>query len=356
LFFYFFRQIETGKEVSRALVFILSFGLLIAVADEATREDSAAIEQLAPQKPDQQAAALKPGALSPYLIEWFIDLNENADLREVWRLLKVEPPPETPIKCRGCTAETFELETADEARRKTVALKISFEAGYYYQYLIFRQSDPDRNKDDWKFLGGVESPLQQYGPPKHRIETGDGRTWFVVRELWGRGSGMIAYGDVWYEIKEGKVERAVAYPVEGHNIPCLSALGRSYKTILLRHELENGVYTIPVQFIVSYNISHCDKGNDSPPLFAKNQKAYFMWDSAKEKFVLDVSRSDITEAEIETVYNNEELSHEEFVEYNFDDLLKLARGTDLKKKEWLKQFLTGLKESRLKTALQQALP
>jgi hypothetical protein len=69
-----------------------------------------------------------------------------------------------------------------------------------------------------------------------------------------------------------------------------------------------------------------------------------------------VSRSDITEAEIETVYNNEELSHEEFVEYNFDDLLKLARGTDLKKKEWLKQFLTGLKESRLKTALQQALP
>ena len=81
-----------------------------------------------------------------------------------------------------------------------------------------------------------------------------------------------------------------------------------------------------------------------------------MWDSAKAKFILDVSRSDVTEAEIETVYNNEGLSYEKFVEYNFDDLLKIAGGADLKKKEWLKQFLTGLKESRLKTALQQALP
>ena len=340
--------------MSRVLVFMLLYGLLIALPGEVARQDSTAIEQLASQTPDQRAA-LKPGALSPYLIELFIDINEDADLREVWRLLKAEPPPQTPIKCRGCTAETFELTTADEARRKAVALKISFEAGDYYQYLIFRQSDPGQSKDDWKFLGGLESPLQRNGPPKHRIEIGDGRTWFVVRELWGRGSGMIAYGDVWYEIKEGKVERVVAYPVEGHNNPCRGGLGRSYKTILLRHELENGVYTIPVQFIVSYNISHCDKGNDSPPLIAKSQKAYFVWDGAEEKFILDASRSDVTEAEIKTVYNNEGLSHEKFVEYNFDELLNVAGGDDLKKKEWLKQFLTDLKESRFKTALQRAL-
>ncbi len=340
--------------MSRALVFILLYGLLIALPGEVARTRSAAIEKPASQKSDEQAA-LKSGLLSPYLIEWFIDINEDADLREVWRLLKVEIPQETPVRCSGCVAETFDLATADESQRKTVALKISFEASYYYRYLIFRKKDSDRNKDDWKFLGAVESPLQRYGSPKHRIEIGDGRTWFVVRELWGRGSGMIAYGDVWYEIKEGKVERVAAYPVEGHNIPCQGLLGRSYKTVLLRHDLDSGIYTIPVQFIVSYNISDCDKGKDSPPLFSRSQKANFVWDSAQEKFILDKSRSDVTELEIDTVYNNEGLTYEKFVEYNFDDLLEIARGKDVKKKEWLKQFLRELKESRFKTALQQAL-
>jgi len=340
--------------MTRALVFILLYGLLIALPGEVARPRSAAIEMPASQKSDERVA-LKPGLLSPYLIEWFIDLNEDADLSAVWRLLKIEIPPETPVRCNGCVAETFELETADESQRKTVALKISFEASHYYQYLIFRKKDPDRNKDDWKFLGAVESPLQQYGSPKHRIEIGDGRTWFVVRELWGRGSGMIAHGDVWYEIQEGKVERVAAYPVEGHNIPCQGHPGRSYKTVLLRHDLDGGVYTIPVQFIVSYNISDCDKGNNSPPLFSRSQKANFVWDSAQEKFILDKSRSDVTETEINTVYNNEGLTHEKFVEYNFDDLLEIARGKDVKKKQWLKQFLMELKESRFKTALQQAL-
>lgn len=336
--------------MARGLTLILLYGLLTAFTDGA----AAAIQQPSAQKPDERAA-LKPGALSPYLIEWFIDINEDADLKEVWRLLKIEPPPNMPIKCRGCTAETFELETVEGAQRKTVALKISFEAADYYQYLIFGQKDTAQSKDDWTFLGGVESSLQRSGPPKHRIERGDGRTWFVVRELWGSGPGMIVYGDVWYEITEGKVKRVAAYPVEGHNNPCRGDLGHSYKTILLRHDLENGVYTIPVQFIVSYNISRCDKGNDSPPLFAKSRKAYFVWDGAQERFVLDTSRSDVTEAEIETVYKNEGLSYERFVESNLDELLKIARGADLKKKEWLKQLLTELKESRFKTALQQAL-
>lgn len=340
--------------MSRALALIILCGLMIALPGRAARQHSYATQRPASQEPDERS--LKPGPLSPYLIEWFIDINEDADLREVWRLLKIEPPGDGPYNCRGgCEAETFELETADEARRKTVALKISFEAADYYAHLIFRKKDHDQGKDDWTFLGRIETPPQRDGPPRHRVETGDGRTWFVVREMWGRGSGVIAYGDVWHEIKEERVEQVVAYPVEGHNTPCPTALGRSYKTVLLRHDLENGVYTIPVQFIVSYNIADCGKGNDSQPLFARSQKAYFVWDAGRGKFVLDTSRSDVTQKELDTVYRLEGLSHEKFVEYNLDDLLKIAGGNDSKKKEWLRQFLTGLKASSFKTALRRAL-
>lgn len=301
--------------------------------------------------------SLKPDSISPYIIEWFIDLNEDADLKQIWRLLKIEIPSDMSYRCRGgCSSETFDIATADEELGKTVALKISFEAGDFYQYLVFRRmkSDPTA-AEKWVLIGYIDARGQPFGSPAHRIESGEGRTWFVVRELWGRGSGMIARGEVWYEIKGAELKRVLSYPVEGHNIPCQNSLGRSYKSFLARHGSVNGVYTVPVQLLVSYNISDCGRRDDPPSLFAKGQKAYYVWDEQQGRFVLDASQSDVTVDEISNVYNSEGLSHEEFAEYNLSELLELARGGNTRQKDWLRQFLTGIKDSPAKRALEQAI-
>jgi hypothetical protein len=81
---------------------------------------------------------------------------------------------------------------------------------------------------------------------------------------------------------------------------------------------------VPVQLIVSYNISDCEKDKDPPPLFAKGQKAYYVWNDEKGRFVLDTSRSDLTEKELEAVYNPGGLTHEKFLEYNLSELLEIA--------------------------------
>jgi hypothetical protein len=166
---------------------------------------------------------------------------------------------------------------------------------------------------------------------------------------------MLARGEAWYEIKEAGLKQVLSYPVEGHHSPCRNSLGRSYKSLLARHGSVNGVYTVPVQFLVSYNISDCDKGAYPPSLFAKGQKANYVWDGEKERFILDTSRSDVTEQELKTVYNFGVFSYEEFVESNFNEIMDIAANGGVEQKAWLKGFLTGIKDGPRKAALQQAL-
>jgi hypothetical protein len=345
----------------RRLLLTVLLGLLISLLPGAMFKASDTIANPSRQKPEQtrpaastdEQAALMLRALSPYLIEWFIDVNEDVDLKQIWRLLKIDLPADTPHRCSDCSAETFELNIKGE-EHTTVALRISFESGEFYQYLIFKKKRSE-STEEWKFIGNLDSRGQKSGPPAHRIESGDNRAWFVVRESWGQKTGTKANGEVWYEIRDEEVRPVLSYPVEGQITPCLNQPGRSYKSILLRHELDDGLYTVPIQLLVSYEISECAKGKPSPALFAKAQKAYYVWNSEKQRFIFAESRSDLTEKELGEVYNAEPISHEKFVGYNFKELSEIARAGDSKQKRWLRSFLTGVKEGPQKLALQQAL-
>ncbi|MCI0486700.1 MAG: hypothetical protein L0229_08880 [Blastocatellia bacterium] len=345
----------------RALPLTILFGLLISLPGGASKNLSADSNPFIQEPTERRAstderAALKPEAISPYMIEWYIDINEDADLKRIWRALKLDTD-EIPDRCYGgCEAETFNIEIEGLAPGRTVALKISFKEVFFHQYLIFRRENSDSTGvEKWLFIGNIDSRDQRYGLPTHRLETGDDRTWFVVRELWGRGSSVTAQGEKWYEIKERKLKHVLRYPVEGYTRPCYGNPGRSYKSILIRHGAVNGVYTVPVQYLVSYNISECDRGKDSLPLFTKAQKAYFVWSAEEERFILDKSQSDITKKELGSVYHIEEFSDEEFVEYNFSELSEIARSGDAERRDWLRQFLTRVQDSPRKTVLQQAL-
>jgi hypothetical protein len=347
----------------RVLVFILLSGSLVSDLSAASSNDLSLDSTASPQKSQQSQSSpsteeryiFNPESLSPFLIEWLIDINEEIDLKRIWRLLKVEISDDAPYKCRDdCSAETFDIEVEGNQRGRTVALKVSFGSSGFYQYLLFKKVSSDTAREHWSFIGNINSTDQLYGPPQHRIESGDNRTWFVIREQWGRAKEAAAIGEVWYEIKETEIRRVLSYPVEGRNTPCQKRVGRSYKSLPLRHGLENGAYTIWVKLLATYSISECDKISDSHPLFTKEKKAFYVWDSEKERFTLDKSRSDITESEINSLNHREELSREKFIEYNFNELLYMAGSGDRVQKDWLRKFLTDVKDGPLKVTLQQA--
>lgn len=283
---------------------------------------------------------------SPYLIEWFIDMNEHADLKQIWALFKIEISADMSYRCKGdCEAETFDVDVGAEKER-TVALRISYKDGNAHQYLFFKRAKSDSTGEAWQFIGNINA----HGPPEYRIEKSDDRTWFLIKEPRGRG----VYSEVWYEIKEKEVREVLSYPVQGQSVFCQNNLMRTYGTLLLRHDFENGIYTVPIQFIVTYDITDCNK-TEGARLFAKGQKAYYVWDDRKQLFILDKSRSEVTEEELSSVYNSEIFSGEKLIEHNFAELSQIAKSGDQEQKRWLRKFLTAIKDSPQKLALQQAL-
>ena len=309
------------------------------------------------QTPAEEPKIFKPGPLSPYLIEWYLDISDDADLRQIWRQLKIEAPDDRPYRCGGdCATETFNLGVGGESGGDAVALKISVEGRGFYQYLIFREIRAGTGgKEEWVFLGNIDSRGQRDAPPEYRVETGSGRTWFVLRELSRREPEAMARREVWHEIKEGEVKQVLSYPLDGYDRACGGLPRRSHKAMILHHGTEDGEYTVPVQFLVSYDISDCRQKDDSRALFAKGQRARYVWSAERERFVLDASRSDITEEELSRVYGAEALSSEKFIEYNFEELSSVATSGNLKQKEWLRKFLTGAADGPRKSALLQRL-
>lgn len=308
-----------------------------------------AASPLAAQSPKPSQKTAPP---SPYLIESLIDINDELDLKQVWRMLNIEPPTDMSYRCEGgCEAETFDLATGNEDGGKTVALRISLESHDFYQYLVFRQA----GSGEWKLLGSVDCHGQRYGPPAYRIEQGDGRTWLVVRELTGRGTDMVVYDEGWHEVRDDGVKEVLSYPVEGEHQPYLASLGRSYKAVVLRHDLENGVYTIPVQFMITYNISANDAKDTPLSLFARGLKAYYVWNPAQGEFVLDERRSEVTAKQLANACAFEGFSKEAFLEDNFTELAEIATRGDARRKAWLKRFLTSVKDTPRKADLQRLL-
>jgi hypothetical protein len=313
-----------------------------------------------PRQSDQaaaQRAPLKPATPSPYLIETLIDINEDIDLKRIWQMLNLAPPSAAAYKCKGdCEAEIFDLAASDEDHKKTIALRISYEKSHFYQYLVFKQrASAASNEGDWELLGNIDCLDQRDAPPSQRIEQGDGRTWLVIKELWKHGPALAAYGEVWIEIQEHALKRVLAYPVEGHHRPCQGQPGRSLQSLLLRHDLDNGDYTIPIQFMVAYEIANCDRPEASLALFAKGAKAYYVWNAEQGRFILDEARSGVTEKQIAGFSGAQGFSDAAFVEDNFQELAEIAANGDARRKSWLKTFLAGLPNTPRKADLQRRL-
>jgi hypothetical protein len=265
-------------------------------------------------------------------------------------------PAGLPYRCGGdCSAETFDVVSGEQGEGDTVALRISFDGGDAYQYLLFKEPARDMADRAWEFAGAISARGRRFDPPTHRIETGDSRTWLVIKDLRLAREASAHFNEAWYEMRATGLKRVLSYPVQGEYKPCQKQLGRSFKTIIVRHELENGLYTIPAQVLVSYNISDCEKGRISHGLFAKGRMAYYVWDAASERFVLDPRRSEITESDILSLSNGEMPAPRDFLDSNHNELMAIARGKDKEQKDWLKRFLFTIEDGPRKAALQQAL-
>jgi hypothetical protein len=276
--------------VSGCLLFVLFAGISFR---SGSRPGAASKQQEGNQAPlsIDDLRALAPAALSPYLIERYVKDHKTADLKEVFGLLDPRGFSDEPGQWEGrFEAQHWDIETAEG---RTVVLKISFAAFLYdCRYLVFKRVESGAAEELWRFQGYFDSsPDQHYEPTEQRVETGTGRTWFVVKELWGRGSGVILYGERWYELSDKPPREVLSYPEGGYCVLLAGSIGREFSSVV-NHRAIDGIYRIGVVFGVSYSIY------GDHPLFSRRQRAYYVWNDDQGTFLLDEARSEVSAKEI----------------------------------------------------------
>lgn len=299
-------------------------------------------------------------SFSPDAIKKYVDADGRANLDPVWNHYGIKPEPFARYDERQVSYEAEVFPVAfDKDSPGGALLRVGY--GDTYRYLIFEGQDASPGGPaSWKYLGYVDVCFQQYSPPEHRVVSGEGQTWLVLKELWGRGTGVVRYGESWYEVggDAGEMKSVLSYPVGGHEFPCLGYLGRNFESKVTRQGVSGGAYSVALQFSVSYVVSDCSgegEEDKSLPLFSKVQSATYVRAPRAAEFVLDKSVSELSEQELEDVYNIDSLSDENFLEYNFRELVNLAREGSARQKEWLRRFLPDLPEGGRKKALGAAL-
>jgi hypothetical protein len=286
-------------------------------------------------------------SLSPHEIENCLNKNREIDLRELWSLLNIKQDTDFPERCGNryglCKTEKIVVEESGD----DVILKLTIADAS--RYLHFRRIEkyPVFSEDKWKFVGHVDSLYQQYAPPEQRIINGNNKTYLVVRELWGRGTGVGLYGERWYELSEQPPKEMLSYPVEGHDVQ-----GQAFDRVFesgVSQRLANGSYIVEVQFSIFYGVEK------ESAIFSKKQKACYVRDSEAEKFSLSKTCSNVSEEELEAVYNFDSMNEEGVLEYNFGELEKIAMYGKPEQKEWLENYLSRIGESPKREALQKLL-
>lgn len=290
-------------------------------------------------------------SLSPYDIKsyvWDIKLESmrnngsELDISELWRRLEIKS--DVFNSCTGyCDAETHSVEL-DGKPDEEVLLVISDRDRY--RYLVFKQSDNSPSSSrSWRLIFYVDSLYQHYQPPQHRIVTDTKASWLVIRQLTDRGTGISRYEEAWYNTHQRQGELVLTYAVGGRDCNLTLDPCRRFASRVLSQARVNDIYTVEVEFTVDYTSAQ----------FSKTQRAFYVLDSGTGKFFLDGGKSNISKREIEDVYNCSSLSNEEFLSYNQDELLKVAKTGSVEAKEWLKEFLIHSKNTPQKEAISRAL-
>jgi hypothetical protein len=314
------------------------------------RESYQVAEHQRGSRKDKVPAKSQPRSLSPYDIALFIADNQDADLSEVWKQLGIQKlnfgyddeGEETDgphidrflSRCGGCDIETFALELDGEPGRE-VLLKISDLLAQSCRYLLFKQMR-NNNKTGWKLLGHIDHGSGKYRMPQHELIYSGGKPWLVITVQEGSGSGFSLYHDRVFAVKSTGIKEVIRFPSEGHWQTCCYNPIREFSTQVENCEISNDVITCEIQFTISYS-AYLD--SDEILLWEKRQKATYRTDRKTNTLVLDATKSDLTQEEIDIIYARVGINDEDFIRYNYKELSEIANEQQGRRREWLQHFI-----------------
>ncbi|MBA2734472.1 MAG: hypothetical protein H0U54_16545 [Acidobacteria bacterium] len=306
-------------------------------------------------------------SISPYEIKRLIDENKQAarhqqselNFEPIWEQLNIKAAGKSSFtldQCNGnCNADLFTLELDGKPGKETI---LGLAGTWEYRYLIFKQDNSQRGADSvWILMGYVDAFIR-YSDPEHRVVVAGTQRWLAIGRVTGYGSGFGSGAEDWYEVGENGVAPVLSYQTGLFAATWGVEPGINRKTKVSKIDYQDGITVVSVQSSTSYDgyreLKHLSPQelNERLPLWVDKRRATFIKGPGMQKFVFDPLHSEMTEKELEPNYDyGESLTDEEFLKYNYRELLKIANERWTKKKEWLFDFLKSCGDSIEKQSL-----
>ena len=286
--------------------------------------------------------------LSPSQIEHFIDNHPKANLEKLWKRLGRNAKSETYghdfTLCVACNAESFEYDLDGEPGDETI-LKISETFGECFRYLIFKYEGITDRK--WKVIGDVDQ-WGKYKDSRHMVVLGDGRPLLLIEGQGASGSGVSLFINQLLLVSPGGTKEILSFPASGRQSDAEGY--RDFTGQVVSYSIRQQRIEVTLRFHVSYGVY---SSGETEELFSKTQTA--VYSGSINSLTLQRSRSTISEREIEHIYNIDSMTENDFLKYNYDELLNLANHGNQKQKSWLKNDLQTFRNSDEKRMLLGAL-
>jgi len=274
-------------------------------------------------------------ALTPYDIEWFIDDHPQAHLKRLWERLNVHKDETAYVSdlevCSHCTAESFEYDL-DGERGPEVLLRIDDGIAETYRYLVFKSA---RNENNWKLLGHIDA-WGKYEPARHLLLLSNGKPWLVVTERGASGSGIALYVDRIFKVNRNGLQEILRYNSSGTQAAWREGPDRMFDGRVASCEVHHGEITVTVAYTVEYQMFEQQRAQQT--LFSRRQTAVFRL-SRPGRAVLNQAKSTLSQKELESIYNIDSMTDDDFLKYNYVQLQQIAVGKDQKRKRWLRNYL-----------------
>jgi hypothetical protein len=305
-----------------------------------------------------QLRATRPISVSPVRLARIINRNksqwdkhqvyEELDLQPVWSNLKIAS--DDLLQCQAnCEARIYPV--ALTVRTGNVLL-LKITNFYFSRYLLFRATRVRAGSQTaWRFLGYIDHAFNKYEMSWHRVIAQGNKHWLVIRGQTGSGTGFSSYDDTWYEVSKKGIREVLRYTARAHIAQWPKGIGWKLNSRIVSQDTRAG--SVVVRFSVSF--SGLNYMTERYPFLFSNWRAVrFRWDPAQRRFTFVNSVTAKSKDVFESVYQADHWSEEAFVKFNLSELLGIVKGRNSMQREWLRDFVSGYKDSPEKKRLLRA--
>lgn len=291
--------------------------------------------------PTPSPQSIRDGVVSPYEISRY--LKEHRDDPEFsmagfWQDLGIEKGD---VFWQGCEVDFFRLPLDSEAGNEVI-LRL-FSPGLC-RYLIFKPM-VKQGRRSWRFLGVIDK-WQHMQPSEHRLIATKSQRWLVITYEAGRGSGYGRGCQDWYVVTSNGIKKALSYTSDKYFSGWGSGLETKSDSAIINVKEKAGLATVSLRFTISYSTSIWENHQDkSIKLWHKNRLVSFQQVASSKEFVFDQAHSQLSQREIDALYDGLFTACEDVLQYNYSDLVRVAKNKPLVAKSWLKKYLTVCSDS-----------